>query len=76
MHCQEVLALAKQKIKKGETVEVKLQKEQDNLVDANAIAFVCYADSKWEWIGYVVTEALPDVHDALRKNKIIKLNFD
>jgi len=27
-------------------------------------------------MGYVVSEALPDVHDALNKNKIIKVCFD
>jgi len=51
-------------------VEVKLQKEQDNPVDANTIAFMCYADSKWERIGYVVIEALPDIHDSLRKQNV------
>jgi len=76
LHYQEPLALAKQKRNKGETVEVKLQKEKDNPVDANAIAFMCNADSKYERIGYVVAEALPDVHDALKKNKIIKVYFE
>ena len=72
-----MLALAKQKIKKGEAVEVKLQKETNNPVDTNAINnFMCNADSKWEWIGYVVSEALCDVHDALSKNKIIQVHFD
>ena len=73
---QEVLALAKQKIKKGENVQVKLQKEIDNPFDANAIAFMCKVDSDWERIGYVVSEALPDVNEALSKNKIIKVYFD
>ena len=73
---QEVLALAKQKIKKEETVEVKLQKEPDNPVDANAIAFMCNADSKWERIGYVVSEALLDAHDAINNKKIINVYFD
>ena len=43
-HYQEVLALAKQKIKKGENVQVKLQKEVDNPFDANAISFMCNAN--------------------------------
>ena len=73
---QEMLALAKQKINKGEDVLVKLQKEMDNAFDANAIAFMCNADGNWKRIGYVVSEALSDVNDALLKNKIIKVYFD
>ena len=73
---QEVLALAKQKIKKGENVQVKLQKETDNPFDANAIAFMCKAGGDWERIGYIVSEALPDVNEALSKKKIIKVYFD
>ena len=71
-----MLALAKQKIKKGENAEVKLQKEMDNPFDANAIAFMCNASGNWERIGYVVAEALPDVNEALSKKKIIKVYFD
>ena len=56
-----MLALAKQKIKNGENVQVKLQKEVDNPFDANAIAFMCNASGDWERIGYVVSEALPEI---------------
>ena len=45
---QEVLALANQKIRKGETVQVKFQKETDSPFDANAIAFMCKAGIDWE----------------------------
>ena len=66
---QEVLALANQKIRKGETVQVKFQKETDNPFDANAIAFMCKAGTDWERTGYVVSEALPDVNEALAQKK-------
>ena len=37
---------------------------------------MCQADTDWERIGYVVSEALPDVNDAMDNNKIIKVYFD
>jgi len=59
---QELLGFAKQKRKDGNTVPVKLQNEPSNNIDSQSIAFMCKADRDWEWIGYVVSEALPDVH--------------
>ena len=41
----------------------------DNAFDANAIAFTCNADGNWKRIGYVVSEALPDVNDTLMKKQ-------
>ena len=73
---QELLALAKQKKSTGETVPVKLEKEPSNPIDSHAIAFMCKADKQWERIGYVVKEALPDVHKAIDDDKIIKVFFD
>jgi len=68
--------LASKKIKDGETVSVQLQKEPANCYDSHAIAFMCKAEKNWERIGYVVTEALPDVHKAMDANKILRVNFD
>ena len=73
---QDLLGLAKQKKRVGETVPVKLKKEPSNPIDSQAIAFMCKADKEWERIGYVVKEALPDVHKAIDNNKIIKVFFD
>jgi len=73
---QKLLAMASRKLTQGEIVPVKLQKEPDNRYDAQAIAFMCKAECDWERIGYVVKEALPDVHQAMDENKIIKVYFD
>lgn len=73
---QELLGLAKQKLKDGHTVPVKLQKEPSNNIDSRSIAFMCKVDKNWERIGYVVSEALPDVHHAMDHNKILKIYFD
>lgn len=75
-HYQELLALANRKINNGEAVPVKLQKEPTNCYDSRAIAFMCKADKDWERIGYVVSEALPDVHKAMDSNKILGVRFD
>jgi len=67
------LGLAKQKRKDGDTVPVKLQKEPSNNIDSRSIAFMCKADRDWEQIGYVVSEALPDVHHAMDHNEIVEV---
>ena len=48
----------------------------DNPFDVNAIRFMCKAGGDWERIGYVMSEALLDINDALFKKKIIKVYFD
>lgn len=73
---QELLALANQKMKKGEAVPVKLQREPSNPYDSNAIAFMCKAQDEWERIGYVVSEALTDVKEAISNDKILKTCFN
>ena len=72
---QELLVLANQKRKKGEDIPVKLEKEPSNLYDNNAIAFMCLVENNWEWIGYVVSEALTDVNEAISNNKILEIFF-
>lgn len=76
MRYQELLALASRRMRNGELVPVKLQKEPGNPFDSNAVAFMCQADTDWERIGYVVSEALPDVNNAMDNDKIIKVYFD
>ena len=73
---QELLALASKKLKDGQTVPVQLKKEPTNCFDSRAIAFMCKADKEWERIGYVVSEALPDVHNAMDADKILAVRFD
>lgn len=73
---QEVLALAKRKLNDGLTVPVKLQPEPDNPVDNKAIALMCQLDQhKWERFGYIVREALDDVHEAIDHHKILSISF-
>jgi len=73
---QEVLALANKSRNEGVDVPVKLEKEPDNPADARAIAFMCHADNAWERIGYIVKEALDDVHQAIDEQKILSVKFD
>ena len=50
--------------------------EPDNQYDSKAIAFMCKLDNSWERIGYVVQEALDEVHEAIRNKKILGVSFD
>ena len=45
-------------------------------MDARAIAFMCYVDQEWERFGYVVQEALDDVHTTIDEKKILDVRFD
>ena len=73
---QEILALSSQKLYNKEIVAVKLQKEPENKKDSNAIAFMCKVGTVWERNGYVVKEALDDVHNAMDHDKILSVQFD
>ena len=70
---QELLAIVSKKIKQGEVVPVKLQKEPENRYDAQAIAFMCKAETTFERIGYVVKEAFSDVHKTMDENKVLQV---
>ena len=70
MHYQELLVLANQKLKKGEDVPVKLEREPSNPYDSNAITFTCLDENDWERIGYVVSETHTDVNEAISNNTI------
>jgi hypothetical protein len=72
---QEVLAMVAQKLKKQEQVDVRLRKEPNNPKDSRAIAFDCKLTSKWERIGYVVTEALNSVHHEMDIDSINSVQF-
>ncbi len=73
---QSALSKVSELLSNGQVVPVQLSKEPDNEYDSQAIAFQCQLESHWRRIGYVVKEALPDVHDALNKKKIVSINFD
>ena len=60
----------------GNKVKVNLILEPTNPMDAKAIAFKCLLDDdQWHRIGYVVREALDDVHSALKSNQITDIQF-
>ena len=69
MH-QDALESANEAVRSGRDVYVTLQKEPQNPIDSMAIASICYVEEKWNRIGYVVREALDDVHEALSTNAV------
>lgn len=73
---QEYLAKIAQRRSKGEVVPCRLKPEPTNPVDSQAIAFETEVDGVWQIIGYVVKEALCDVHKALAAKKVISVSFD
>ena len=72
---QETLSKATALLKDGKETPVRLRPEPENPFDANAIAYECQIDNQWRRIGYVVQDALLDVHDALSKKEIISVKF-
>jgi hypothetical protein len=70
---QEVLRAVSQKLETGVGVKVKLQPEP---WDAQAIAFLCELDGKWQRVGYVVRECVYAVHDALSTGQIVSVEFN
>lgn len=74
-NAQEVLRRVSTLLEQGQQVPVKIVPEPDNQYDSKAIMFQCKLDSKWHKIGYIVREALDDVHRALEQKKIISVKF-
>lgn len=72
---QNALRVAAENIRAGLNIPVRLNPEPDNPADSNAIAFQCFVQEKWQRVGYVVREALPYVHDAMRDNVILSVEF-
>ncbi len=56
---------------------VKLKPETSNPYDSKAIAFVCCwpTDGNCTRIGYVVREVLDAVHESIREQRIVKIQF-
>ena len=72
---QSLLAEVKDRLKNMEEVPVKLTPEPTNQFDSRAIAFQCNHNGSWQTIGYIVREALDDVHDAIAHSKIVSVKF-
>ena len=75
-YIEKVLISESQKLDNGENVPVRIRPEPDNPVDARAIAFECNVSNKWQWIGYIVQEAVEAVHDALKRNLMTEVKFE
>ena len=72
---QDTLRQASSKLKDGEEVPVQIVPEPENQYDSKAIAFKCNISGKWYRIGYVVREALNDVHKALAQKRVLDVSF-
>lgn len=72
---QEYLARISAMRNKGEEVLCRLKPEPKNPIDSQAIAFESEIDGEWQVIGYIVNEALVEVHEALAANKVIAVSF-
>ena len=55
---------------RGLQVPCQLKPIPDSPFDSITIAFECQIDGIWQVIGYIVGEAVNDVHEALAANKI------
>lgn len=73
---QDVLEMVNDLMMLGNEVKVDMFAEPTNPVDAKAIAFKCLLDDgQWHRFGYVVKEALDDVHSALASGQITDIRF-
>ena len=75
MHIQSILKIVIAQLYKGQEVPVNIYPEPLNQFDAKAIAFKCWVNNDWHRIGYIVREALDNVHDAQRNGKILEVKF-
>ena len=72
---QDVLLIACNLMKKGESEPVQLVPEPTNPFDSRAISFKCQINGKWYLFGYVVKEVYESVHDALTSGSIVSTEF-
>ena len=73
---QETLKHVAQLRRGGNVVEAKLEPERTNPFDAKAIQIKCKVDGTWKKIGYLVSEVLDEVHEALASDCIINVGFE
>ena len=73
---QDVLEMINDLMMLGNEVKVDMFAEPINPVDTKAIAFKFLLDDcQWHRFGYVVKEALDDVHSALASGQITDICF-
>ena len=46
------------------------------MYDSKAIAFECLVEDTWTRVGYMVSEVLPDVHEAINNKSIVSVELD
>lgn len=73
---QETLARVAQLRNGGKEIDCKLEPEPENPIDSEAIAFKCNVDGAWGCVGYVVREALTEVHRAIQEKKITEVSVE
>ena len=71
---QDTLRQVSRKLRDGE-VPVQIVPELDNQYNSKAIAFKCNISGNWYRIGYIVREALDDVHKALAQKRVVDVSF-
>ena len=72
---QDVLREICERLRKDIRVDVQLVPEPNNLYDSQAIQFMCEVDGENHTIGYVVSECLSEVHQAIQRHSIVKVEF-
>lgn len=72
---QETLRNVRDTLEQGHNVPILLTPEPTNPVDSKAIAFTCKVNGKWCRLGYVVSEILQEVHQALSALEVVKVKF-
>ena len=70
---QAVLEKARELIAKGSRIPVKLEREQDNSVDSNAVCFKFNVGEGWQSVGYVARELTTYVSAAMTSNSIQRI---
>ncbi len=73
---QETLARIAQLGTRGVEVSCRVEPEPDNPFDSEAIAFKCKVDGAWKTIGYVVKEALKELHQVLTEKRVTKVSIN
>ena len=70
------MSSAAARLNRGEAVPCQVLPEPNNTIDSEAICIQFKLDRKWYKVGYVIHEALSDLHTALRESKVTKVSID
>ena len=73
VNAQETLSQVTKLLRRGIEVPVTIIPEPNNQFDSKAIYFLCKVNDTWHKIGYIVREALDDVHLACTSGRILEI---